>query len=255
MKEDSNEIIVSIIMPSYNSSNFIGQSIESVLGQTFSKWELLIIDDCSKDDTIKSVTKFKDKRINLISLKENVGAGKARNIGLELAKGKYIAFIDSDDLWMPKKLEHQITYMIENQEIAAVCTGYIFINEKNKPIRGKIIPDKIITLNSYMKNTCIGFSTSMVNRAITGSFYLSEIRLRQDTHLWISLLTQGFKIEGLPEELVKYRVREHQISGNKLKSAIRTLKLYWSFKEIPWKNRLFNFTYYSINGILKRLIK
>ncbi|EQB98224.1 glycosyltransferase family 2 protein [Photorhabdus temperata] len=255
MKEDSNEIMISIIMPSYNSSNFIGQSIQSVLEQTFSKWELFIIDDCSKDDTIKSVEKFKDERINLISLKVNVGAGKARNIGLRLAKGKYIAFIDSDDLWLPEKLEHQINYMTKNQELAAVCTGYTFINEENKPLRGKIVPDKIITLNSYMKNTCIGFSTSMINKTVTGDFYLSEMRLRQDTHLWISLLIQDLKIEGLPEELVKYRIREHQISGNKLRSAIRTLKLYWSFKEIPWKNRLFNFAYYSINGTLKRLSK
>ncbi|MBD2813266.1 glycosyltransferase family 2 protein [Xenorhabdus sp. Flor] len=255
MKEDNNEVIVSIIMPSYNSANFIKQSIESVLDQTFTKWELLIIDDSSKDDTIKLVMEFRDKRINLVSLKENVGAGKARNVGLKLAKGKYIAFIDSDDLWMPKKLEYQINYLIKKQEIAAICSSYSFINEKNEPNRGKIIPDKIITLNSYMKNTCIGFSTSIINKTITGSFYLSERRTREDTHLWISLLMQDFKIEGLPEELVKYRVRKNQISGNKLASAIKTLELYWSFKEIPWGNRLFNFICYSVNGLLKRLKK
>ncbi|MBD2792789.1 glycosyltransferase family 2 protein [Xenorhabdus szentirmaii] len=253
MNENSNEVIVSIIMPSYNSSSFIEQSINSVLEQTFSSWELIIIDDCSKDDTVKLIEKFEDKRINFISLKENVGAGKARNIGLKLAKGKFIAFLDSDDLWETKKLEYQTNYMMKNPEIAAICTSYTFINEKNKPIRGKIIPDEVITLSSYMKNTCIGFSTSMINKNIVGNFNLSEMRLRQDTHLWITLLIQNFKIKGLPKDLVKYRVRENQISGNKVKSAIRTLKLYWSFKKIPWKNRLFNFMCYSLNGILKRL--
>ncbi|WP_445495610.1 glycosyltransferase family 2 protein [Photorhabdus sp. SF281] len=255
MKEGSNKVIVSIIMPSYNSSNFIEQSINSVLQQTFSDWELLIIDDCSKDNSIEIIERFKDDRIKLLPLSKNIGAGEARNVGLRLAKGKYIAFIDSDDLWLPKKLETQINYIIDNQELAAICTGYSFINEENEVIRGKVIPNKKITLDNYMQNTCIGFSTSMINKNVTGEFYLNKIRLHQDAHLWINLLSQGFKIAGLQEDLVKYRVRINQISGNKFMSAIKILKLYWSFKEIPWKNRLFNFIYYSINGILKRLNK
>ena len=135
--------LVSIIMPSYNTAEFIGLSIESVLSQTYTNWELIIVDDCSTDDTEKIVNTFKDNRIKFSRNKKNLGAALTRNKALREAKGIWIAFLDSDDIWLPKKLEHQIAFMKKNG-YALSFTDYEKIDEKSKPLNIYVSgPDKV----------------------------------------------------------------------------------------------------------------
>ncbi len=249
------DIFISVIMPSHNAEKYIYESIVSVLCQEHKNIELIIIDDCSTDKTTDIISSIDDHRIKLITLKKNQGAGNARNIGLENATYPYIAFIDADDIWLPNKLSTQLNYLLNNPNVAVICTAYSFIDENSKSISGSVVPDKIISLDSYMRNTCIGCSTVLLNRNNITELRFSNIRLRQDTHLWITLLINNTSINGLEQHLVNYRIRKNQISGNKINAAIKTFKLYWGFKQIPISKRIINYIFYAFNGVSKRLKK
>lgn len=254
MIHDTNSPLVSVIMAAYNAEKFLPFSIASVMGQTYPYWELLIVNDCSNDRTKDVVNSFQDPRIKLINLEENGGAGVARNIGLKSARGNFIAFLDADDLWLPKKLETQISFMQESK--APIChTSYTFINESGDSIAGYVRASDKVDLHKYMRNTEIGLSTAMINKDIIGDFVFNSMRLRQDTRLWIELLNRNFQAFGLDQNLVQYRIREGQISGNKFRSALKTFRLYLSFKDIPLICRLFNFSCYVVNAIAKRLVR
>ena len=135
---------VTIIMPSYNSENFIIESIESVLAQTYSNWELIIVDDCSPDDSNKIIAKYidSDSRIKLIKLQKNSGPAIARNMAIETANSRYIAFLDSDDVWLPNKLEKQIKFMQDN-DLAFTYSSYKLVGEDNEGLGLFITKDKI----------------------------------------------------------------------------------------------------------------
>lgn len=143
MRINSKEKLVSIIMPAYNSADFISQAIESVQNQEYSNWELLIVDDCSSDDTVKIIDQYSinDKRIKLTQLKENSGAAVARNVAIEKASGDFLAFLDSDDYWKPEKLSTQITFM-EKNDYLFTCTSYKMVDDNSKSIGKKRYPMK-----------------------------------------------------------------------------------------------------------------
>lgn len=246
--------LVSVITPVYNAKKYIEYTIDSVIKQTFTDWEYILIDDCSSDLSSDFITdKYKnDNRIKVIQLESNSGAGVARNAGLAEAKGNIIAFLDSDDLWEPNKLELQVNFMLEGG-FPIVHTNYSFIDESGIEIGGKVLVSKILNLSSYMKSTEIGMSTAIVNKSLVGEFRLDKIRTRQDTKLWLSLLSRGFNAHGLDITLVKYRIRKGQISGNKIVIAFRTLKVFWAVKSISPYLRIYNFMFYIFNGLKKRL--
>lgn len=241
-------------MPVYNSRKYVHESIQSVIDQTFIAWELIVVDDCSTDDTYSYLlTEYSSNmKIRVLKNKVNSGAGVTRNLGLDNARGQMIAFIDADDLWLPKKLEKQLSFMSENSS-SIVHTGYSFINEFGDKIPGRVDVSKYVDLRSYMRNTEIGMSTSLVDKSVVGEFRLHTMRTRQDTRLWLDLLSSGHIANGLNEDLVLYRVRKGQISGNKILIACRTLKVYLSVTNIPLAERLFNYCYYAFNGVIKRL--
>ncbi|WP_421533638.1 glycosyltransferase family 2 protein [Morganella morganii] len=247
--------LISVIMPCYNAEKYIEESINSVLYQKDVDVELIIIDDHSTDETTKIISSIRDNRIKLITLNRNLGAGNARNIGLQNAKSKFIAFIDADDIWLSHKLITQINYLLAHPNVGVICTAYRFIDDHSELISGSVIPDRVISLDSYMRNTCIGCSTVLLNRDNITELEFSNIRLRQDTHLWITLLINKTSINGLDQYLVNYRIRKNQISGNKINAAIKTLKLYWGFKQIPISKRIINYIFYAFNGVSKRLKK
>ena len=246
--------LVSIVMPVYNSKDYVKESIESIISQSYSHWELIIIDDCSKDKTYEYLLSeySNNKQIKILQNTVNSGAGVTRNLGLENAQGRLIAFLDADDLWLPEKLSKQVAFMSKN-ESAIVHTSYAFINEQGKKIPGRVDVSNVVNLRSYMRNTEIGMSTSLINKDIVGEFKLHTMRTRQDTRLWLGLLSEGFTANGLNSDLVLYRVRKGQISGNKVIIAWRTLKLYLSIKNISLAERLTNFCFYAFNGVFKRL--
>ncbi|ABV86738.1 glycosyltransferase family 2 protein [Shewanella pealeana] len=251
---DPNSPLISIVMPLFNVEKYVEESIDSVVNQSYSNWELLLVDDCSTDDTCKIIeSKFStDSRIKLFHNEMNSGAGVSRNVGLANSSGIYIAFLDSDDLWCDNKLKLQVSFMLNNK--AAIShTSYSFINELGIDIPGRVTASKVLDLDSYMRTTEIGMSTSLICRTTVGDFTFDSMRTRQDTKLWLTLLGRGFVSKGLNEQLVKYRARDGQISKNKLAAARTTLKVYLSVKEISVARRLLNFSYYCINATLKRI--
>lgn len=248
--------LISIIMPVYNSQEFVKDSIESILAQSYKNWELIIVDDYSKDNTFNYLLAeySGNKKIKLLQNQVNSGAGVTRNLGLDNARGQLIAFLDADDLWLPHKLEKQLAYMQENNS-AIVHTSYSFINESGDRIPGRVNVSKSVNLRSYMRNTEIGMSTALVNKDTVGQIRFHSMRTRQDTRLWLGLLSEGNIANGLDEDLVLYRVRKGQISGNKTIIAWRTLKVYLSVTNIPLSERLVNYCHYAFNGVFKRVKK
>jgi glycosyltransferase involved in cell wall biosynthesis len=218
--------LVSIITPSYNSAFFIEETINSILSQTYTNWELLITDDCSLDNTEEIVNKYmkNDHRIKFFKLDKNSGAGVARNNSIENAQGRFLAFCDSDDCWYPKKLEIQLAFMVEhNYEFS--YTSYDTCNEENKII-GYVKCKKKISYYSLLKDNGIGCLTSIYDTARIGKAYMPTIRKRQDWGLWLSVIKKTSYAYGLQESLAKYRIRENSISANKISMIKYNYKLY-----------------------------
>jgi glycosyltransferase involved in cell wall biosynthesis len=218
--------LVSIITPSYNSEKFISETINSIINQTFTDWELIITDDYSSDNSIGVIESFikKDDRIRLYTLKSNQGAGAARNHSIKMAKGRYIAFCDSDDQWKINKLELQLNLMIKNN-IVLSYSGYDVIGENGNYIR-TIYPPKIITFKKILSNNYIGCLTAIYDSKIIGKQYMPLIRKRQDWVLWITILKKIKKTEGINTSLATYRLRSNSISRNKFNLIIHNWNVY-----------------------------
>jgi teichuronic acid biosynthesis glycosyltransferase TuaG len=246
--------LVSIITPTYNSEKYIKKTIESVFCQTYKNWELLIIDDNSSDLGFSIAIAYakKDSRVKIKKLDKNIGAAEARNIGLKLARGKYISFLDSDDIWLKNKLAIQVEYM-EKEQIPISFTSYELIDCQDNLLHKKILSVKSLDLNQYLKNTRIGFSTSMINKEIVGNFKLMDIRTRQDGQLWISLLKKGYVAYGINDILVQYRVHPQSISANKIKATVQIWKLYFKIEKLGFLPSCYYFINYLYNAIKKRI--
>ena len=222
MKENKEtKFKVSIIMPSYNTAQFIRQSIESVIAQTYQYWELIIVDDCSSDNTDDVVSKIKDERIKYFKNEKNIGAARTRNRALKEASGKWIAFLDSDDLWMSDKLEKQI-YFMEKYHYHFSYTNYVEIDE-NGQLNGTFVtgPKKIKKALMYTFNY-MGCLTVMYDREYIGLVQIEDLKKRNDYALWIKV-SQKSNAYLLNETLAKYRVREFSIM-DRSKSPINRMK-------------------------------
>ena len=183
-----NNDLVSIIMPTYNCEKYIAESIESVQNQTHNNWELIIVDDCSKDNTEAIVNKYlNDKRITYIQLKENSGAAIARNVAMQRATGKYMAFLDSDDLWYKDKLEKQLNFM-QTVKCNFSSTDYEQIDETGKTLNKIIKTKKKVDYNRLLLDCPVGNSTVMYNIEVLGKFEVPNIRKRNDDALWLQIL-------------------------------------------------------------------
>lgn len=209
--------LISIITPTYNCGKFIGETIESVIKQTYENWEMIIVDDCSTDNTKEVVEGYiqKDNRIKYHLLETNSGAAVARTRAMELAQGDYMAFLDSDDLWMSNKLESQLRFMKDNN-YNFTCTEYEQIDEQSN-LLGKIIKVKNKTnYNGVLLSCPVGNSTVMYNVREMGKFKVPNIRKRNDDALWLQMLKKEKYIYGMKETLMQYRIRANSISSNKL---------------------------------------
>lgn len=245
---------VSIITPSYNTARFIKDCIQSVICQSFENWELLIVDDCSKDSSVEIITKFtqEDNRILLIALNENVGAAAARNIAIQKAKGKYIAFLDSDDIWKKDKLEEQLDFMRTN-DFAFTFTAYQPMSEDGENMYSVISAPKIMTYRSYLRNTIIGCLTVMIDREKTGDFQMPNIRSSHDMALWLQIMKRGFKAYGLNENLAQYRVVSSSNTAKKWKAAKEVWEVYRKVEKLSIIYSIFNFIGYVYNAVKKRM--
>lgn len=208
--------MVSIITPSYNSEQFIATTIRSVINQTYKDWELIIVDDASLDNTCNIVLDFckKDKRIKLIKQLKNCGTGVARNTAIKAARGNYIAFLDSDDIWKSNKLEKQLSVMKSTK--AAICfSSYELINEQGESLNKIIEALPKLSYTKQLKCNYIGNLTGIYNVNVMGKMFMPEIKKRQDWVLWLDLLKKGGPAIGIKESLAYYRVRKGSISSNK----------------------------------------
>jgi teichuronic acid biosynthesis glycosyltransferase TuaG len=239
--------LISIITPVYNSEKYIADTINSVLAQTYTNWEMLIADDCSSDNSAEIIKKYTDSRIKYFRLETNSGAAIARNKALEKAKGNYIAFLDSDDTWKPEKLEKQLKFMVE-KDIGFSFTGYEIIrNKKNKIIE---VPDTV-NYDQFMKNTIIGTLTVMLSRKHVGEVRIVDVKKDHDSMTWAKLLRQGNIAYGLNESLAYYRKVEGSISNNKIKAA----KNHWNncrrIEKLSIPKCMYYFFFYILNAIKK----
>lgn len=210
--------LVSIITPMYNSEKFILKTINSVVNQTYSNWELLLIDDGSTDNTIQIVEDFKQKSTNIKLLQNptNLGAAKSRNKGILEAKGDYIAFLDADDLWKPNKLDLQIQFM-QTHNCDVSFSSYEQIDENGKRLNKLVQAIPKLTYNKYLKTNYIGNLTGMYNAKTLGKITSPDLRKRQDWLLWLNILKIIGKTKGMGENLAIYCDRSNSISSNKIK--------------------------------------
>lgn len=223
MKKD----LVSVIMPSYNASRFIGASMDSVLGQTYKKLELLITDDHSTDpETIELLKAYaeKDSRVRIFLLPENNGPGFARNNSIKEARGRYIAFCDSDDRWMPDKLEKQIAFM-KQQKCCLSFSSYLVCGEDDEH-KGIVIAPSVLTLSNLKHDNKIGCLTAIYDTQPYGKFFMPTIRKRQDWALFLTILKSCGKAYGMIEPLAIYRKTQQGISRKKFKLLSYNAKVY-----------------------------
>ena len=245
------KVIVSIIMPSYKSERYISEAITSVLNQSYNNWELLIIDDASPDNSNNIINKFvdNDNRVKLIKLKHNSGPAIARNKAIKIARGRYIAFLDSDDIWQPSKLEEQIKFM-ENNNLAFAFSAYDVINVNSIQV-GSFYPPIKITYNDMLKTSSIGCLTAIYDTETLGKLFMPEIYQKQDYGLWLEILKKVEFAKGISKPLAKYRVRDNSISSAKLRGSVYQWKIYRELEKISILKSIYYLVHYMINGLIK----
>ena len=222
--------LVSVIMPAYNSVGFIEQAIRSIQDQTYQNWELLVIDDSSTDATVPLVKKEMrtDKRIQLLQNRENLGAGVARNLGIKAAKGRFISFLDADDLWIPQKLQVQVKFMQEN-EVGMTYSSYSLISEEGENINKTIQALPELSYKKLLRANYVGNLTGMYDVQKIGKIYAPQLRKRQDWALWLSVLKKAGLAKGIQQTLALYRIRKEGISANKVALIRYNFKVYHQF--------------------------
>lgn len=243
--------LVSIITPSYNSEKFIAKAIESVLAQTYQNWEMIIVDDKSQDNSIEIIETYieKDRRIRLIKLKKNTGVAFARNQAIQESKGSYIAFLDSDDLWLSEKLEKQLFFMIENNYLFTYL-GYEKIN-KNGVVIGRVNAPYKTSYYDLLKTCYPGCSTVMLDVNFFGKIYTPLNTKREDYALWLKLVKESGFAFGLNQDLAQYRIHPRQVSRKKFKMAKETWKVYRNLEKLSFVKSIYYFSNYAIRGIFR----
>ena len=244
--------LVSVITPTHNSSKYIIDTIISIKNQTLEEWELIVVDDCSTDSTIKLVEKEMelDSRIILMKNLSNLGAANSRNRGIRESKGRYIAFLDSDDLWVPDKLKNQVKFM-QNNDIAFSFTSYEMIDEEGKKLNKEIKIPKTINYDQLLKNTIIGCLTVMLDKKKLKDIEMPNIRTRQDTALWLKILKTGEVAYGLDNCLAQYRKVSNSLSSNKFKMAYKTWRMYRDIEKLSFLKSMYVFLHYTYNSFKK----
>lgn len=253
--------LVSVIMPTYNCARFIAASIQSVIEQTLTDWEMLIVDDGSTDNTYELIGPYLEKYPNIrySCLAENSGPSAARTEAIRKAEGKYIAFLDSDDIWMPEKLQKQTAFM---QETGAVfsCTAYEQIDEKGKRLHQVLIPPEKTDYRKMLRLSCpVGNLTAMYDQEALGKYEVPPIRKRNDFALWLKILKDTEYCAGMPEVLAQYRVRAGSASYNKPKLIRYQWALYHKIERLGWMSSCFYMACWAVAkgagiGINKRAV-
>jgi glycosyltransferase involved in cell wall biosynthesis len=232
--------LVSIITACYNAEDFIEETIRSLQNQTFTNWEWFIIDDFSEDASVSIIAEYaqKDARIKLLPLKKNSGAAIARNIGIALAKGNYMTFIDADDMWLPQFLAENMARIKHTEGF--LCASYDLYDESLKLKLGELIVPEYATYSAILKTNTIGSLTAFIDISRLGKEFMPEIKYRQDMGLWLKYLKKINRVEGIRQSLAIYRIRKQSLSGNKL----NLLQHQWTFYRDVEKLSVVQSSYY-----------
>lgn len=251
--EKEKDPLVSIIMPCYNMENFLEESILSVLKQSYKNYELIIVDNGSSDGTLDIIYKYLDENIILLEVNKNKGVVGSRNEGVRKAKGKYIAFLDSDDIWYPEKLSKQILFM-EKNDLAISCTEYNIVCEQGKYLYKFKIKEDIIDYSKNLKFNHLGCSTVIYNVEKLGKvFFFKKAVYKEDYGLWQKIMKKGIGTHVYKEALVDYRLRRGSISSNKFKMAKEQWKYYIRIEKLNILKTGYYFTNYIIKNIFKNI--
>lgn len=249
--------LVSIVVPVYNANKYIEDTVMSIMQQTYTKWELLLVDDGSTDgstETIKRLSKEDTTgRIKVLLPEKHGSAAKARNFGISKAEGRYIAFVDADDLWCRDKLEKEMEFM-KAMQAGFVFTGYEFADSEGKGT-GKIVKvPETLNYKQALKNTTIFTSTVLLDTTIVDKqlVYMPEVK-SEDTATWYQILKNGHLAYGLNENLVKYRRVANSLSSNKLEAIRRIWNLYRKSEKLSLIYSAYNLCFWAVRAVLRRI--
>lgn len=221
------EPLISIIMPAYNCEKYIIEAINSVIKQTYVNWELIVIDDGSKDNTVKIIKEFSSNeiRISFFQNDENQGVSITRNKGISIAKGDWIAFLDSDDIWEKTKLEKQMEYA-KRTSSEFLFTGVSYINESGKPFKGIFEVTNEVTYKKLRVQNVISCSSVLIKKKFFNIIKMDRDDLHEDYAVWLRILKTGLTAHGINEPLLIYRISRNSKSGKKIKTIKMTYKVF-----------------------------
>lgn len=244
--------LVSVIMPAYNADSFIEEAISSVVTQTITDWELFVIDDGSTDSTQQIAAEFaqKDPRIQLVVNEMNMGVARTRNRGMDLCRGRYVAFLDSDDYWKSQMLEKMIARAEETGADIIYCS-YELVNEQGEQVCNDFLVPLATTFEESIVRSVITCSTVLITAQLAKNHRFPSNMYHEDTALWFQILRDGYTARGVPEVLAAYRQRANSRSGGKITSAIRRWAIYRKHLGMPIYRSIYVMIQYGYYGIIK----
>ena len=244
--------LVSVVMPAYNAARYIESAVQSVIAQTYPNWELLIVNDASRDDTLALARSLADQeqRIRVFDQPKNAGVAAARNKALEHTQGRYIAFLDSDDLWEPEKLSRQVEFM-EREAVTVCYSQYLRIDENGEAL-GRVIPPQKVGYQEMLKSNFIGNLTGIYNCEILGKERFSDFK-HEDYVAWLALVRKAGAAHGIEEILAKYRVYSGSTSSNKLRTIGWQWRIYRQTQSLGVIRSAILMVWYAIYAVIKRI--
>lgn len=249
--ETTKQPLITVVMPNYNGHRFVEQAIDSVLNQTYPNFELLVVDDCSKDNSLQLIQQKaqSDDRIRVIALEHNAGVANARNVGIKEARGEFIALLDNDDLWTVDKLERQLA--LANKGADIVYCSYDFIDEKNNPIKKPFIVPQQTSFNKMLASSVISCSTSFIKTELMQAHPFNSDFYHEDYVLWMELLRVCPTAYGDEKVLMHYRQVTGSRSNKKSKAAKERWYTYRKALNLNMTTSVWAFVRYMANGVIK----
>lgn len=241
---------ISIITPCYNSAKFIQQTAESVLQQTFTDWEWIITDDCSKDNSVEILENLHDSRIKVLKAKKNGGAGATRNISLKSATGRYITFLDADDFWEPNFLEEMVNFM-KSEKTELAYSNYARCNEDFEPVLDDFKADIEVNFDNLLKTCRLSLLSSMYDSKRVGIEFFPEGTKREDHVMWLNLLKKIPTGKPLKKTLAKYRMHDDSISRKKQSIVKDQYLVYKDYMQFSTAKSLYYTMNWAVNGFFK----
>ena len=253
MRVDPSTPRVSILMPVYNGASYLSDAIGSVVSQTYSNWELVIVDDGSTDDGPRIAERFAaaDKRIVRASNRHTPGPAGARNTAVDLASGRFISFLDSDDTWEPTKLEVQVQYCI-SRGVEFVYSGY-HITDSSGLIRTTFVPPLNLTFEQLLNGCAVGTLTVMYDTSVLGRLRMNEsLKTKEDYELWLRIARSRGRLRGIPDVLARYRAHSAGLTGNSLRAAIDQWRFYRRYVRLAVPASAVKLAKYAVAAVRKR---